>query len=149
MRTRDLDHMTAQQGQLLDSLSGLREATCYLEHSVAAMFSHVTGAELPPAPLSAHAATSTTPPVSSTAGATSSTSGAGTPGLPTLVESPRGDGLITSHDTFMTSQDGLVTSSVTSPPPGYPASRHKTFGPVLESGMQSVLETGEEDGEAS
>lgn len=91
VKSRDIEHVAMQQGQVIETLNSLREMTSYLENTTAQIFEHVTGSVVP------------------VAGA---------------------------MDTL-----GHVS-------PGCHV-RRRTFGPVLDNGMQSVIETGDEETEAA
>ena len=97
VKSRDVEHVVMQQGQVLETLNSLREMTSYLENTTAQIYEHVTGSVVPPAP----------------------------PSYPVA-------GVM---DTMGHVTDGHV--------------RRRTFGPVLDNGMQSVIETGDEESEAA
>ena len=94
-KSRDIEHVTVQQNQLLETLNSLREMTSYLENTTAQIFEHVTGNTVPP-------------PSYAVAGA-------------------------------MESASHMSPSHV----------RRRTFGPVLDNGMRSVIENGDEESEAA
>ena len=98
VKSRDIEHVAMQQGQVIETLNSLREMTSYLKNTTAQIFEHVTGSVVPAAP-----------PSYAVAGA---------------------------MDTV-----GHVS------PGGHV--RRRTFGPVLDNGMQSVIETGDEETEAA
>ena len=93
VKSRDIEHVAVQQGQMMEVLSNLREVTSYLENTTAHIYEHVTGNMAPP------------PHSGSSLGSPSHVS-------PTHV-------------------------------------RRRTFGPVLDNGMQSVFENGDEESELS
>ena len=98
VKSRDVEHVAMQQGQVIETLNSLREMTSYLENTTAQIFEHVTGNVVPAAP-----------PSYAVAGT-------------------------------MDTVGGHVS-------PGHV--RRRTFGPVLDNGMQSVIETGEDESEAA
>ena len=96
-KSRDVEHVAVQQGQVIETLNSLREMTSYLENTTAQIYEHVTGSVVPPAPPSYAVA-------------------------------------------------GSMDSACVSPSSHV---RRRTFGPVLDNGMQSVIENGDEETEAA